>query len=269
MPKVKVNGITINYQDTGSGEPLVFISGLGASQQLWYLQSLYFKDHYRVITFDNRGVGESDKPETPYSMEMMAQDLLELLDKIGIYEPVNLVGASMGGLIAQSFIHANPRRVSKLVLCCTGISLKDPRFTPAGQDVVEKIFTSADNREKYVDNLLSVMYHPNFVKNTPQLKTLLMNPEVEPQPAYAYMNQLNGCVNDNAFYEWLADIKVPTLILHGREDRVFPLQNALTLKEGLGNQAELCIIEKAAHVFFQEKFTEVNQKLQQFLQKQA
>src|SRR5467141_1712195 len=103
MPQVRVNDINIHYDIHGAGEPLLMIMGLGASSAAWDpdLVALLSKD-FRVITFDNRGTGQSDKPDSPYSIEMFADDAAGLLDKLDIGR-AHIFGVSMGGMIAQEF----------------------------------------------------------------------------------------------------------------------------------------------------------------------
>lgn len=118
MPIVAANGIKLNYKVEGQGYPLVMIMGLGANRSGWSPQISFFKKHYTVVTFDNRGVGKSDKPEGPYSIRMMADDTVKLMDHLEI-KKTHIMGASMGGMIAQELAINYPERVSKLVLACT------------------------------------------------------------------------------------------------------------------------------------------------------
>jgi pimeloyl-ACP methyl ester carboxylesterase len=95
MPMAKVNGININYRDEGQGEPLIMIIGLGSAQNNWRFQKGSFKKYHRTITFDNRGVGKSDKPTGPYTTNMMADDTVGLMDHLSI-EKAHILGVSMG-----------------------------------------------------------------------------------------------------------------------------------------------------------------------------
>src|SRR4030042_4310936 len=101
MPKAKVNGININYKVQGEGEPLVLIMGYAGGQNGWIFQRRAFKKYYRVITFDNRGVGKTDKPGGAYSMKMMADDTAGLMEHLGI-KKAHVLGVSMGGMHAQA-----------------------------------------------------------------------------------------------------------------------------------------------------------------------
>src|SRR5512141_244911 len=101
MPKVQANGIELYYETHGEGKPLVLISGLGYSLWQWHKMVPYLAEHFKVITFDNRGVGQSDKPSGPYTAQMLAADTVGLLDALGIDKTI-VAGHSMGGFIAQA-----------------------------------------------------------------------------------------------------------------------------------------------------------------------
>ena len=267
MPFDRVSGIELYFEQEGSGEPLVFVPGLGGSTLLWRLQTSHFKDRYQCLSFDNRGAGRSDKPPGPYSMDLFAEDLHGLLDHLGIHEPINLVGASMGGIIAQAFIHAYPHRVKRLVLACTGVSAGDPHYTPASAALVAKLRNPGHTQEEKVDTFIQIFYHPDFVARHPELRALYLSQDFEPQPPHAYVAQLAACFDAQPYYDWLADIQVPTLVVHGREDQVWPLQNAETLLAGLGRRGHRCVIEPSGHIVMQEQAEAFNQALEAFLER--
>ena len=264
MPKIKVNGINLYYEEIGSGEPLVFIPGHGGSTLLWIYQTKYFKDYYHVITIDNLEAGQSDKPDGPYSMEMLAKDLNDLLDEIRINEPVLLVGASLGGVIAQAFIHDYRYRVKKLVLSCTGVSPGGTHITIPSPGIIEKILNPGNTSEERIKTLFNIFYHPSYLKKRPDLISSYLKRKEEMQPAHAYQAQLEASVDQRPYYEWLSEIEVPTLVIHGQDDLVWPVKNAETLKEGIGDNAQLYIMKGAGHVFFQERAEEFNKKLHDF-----
>lgn len=115
MSTVVVNGTRLHYQNEGTGEPLVFVHGLGSSGQDWSKQVEAFADRYRVITFDVRGHGQSDKPDGPYSIPLFAEDTAALLQALDA-APANVVGLSMGGMIAYQLAVDAPERVRRLVV---------------------------------------------------------------------------------------------------------------------------------------------------------
>src|SRR4030042_1123751 len=100
MPKANVNGANIYYEVHGRGEPLVMIMGLGGGCKGWYFQTRALKKHYRVIVFDNRGIGKSAKATEPYTIGNMAADVLGLMDHLGI-DKAHVLGMSLGSLVAQ------------------------------------------------------------------------------------------------------------------------------------------------------------------------
>ena len=267
MPTISANGINLYYEVGGKGEPLVFVPGLGGTTDLWLYQMPYFKDDYLVISLDNRGAGRSDKPEGPYPMQAMAKDLHDLLDALGIDEPINLVGASMGGVIAQAFIHDYPQRVKRLVLACSGVSAGDPHLTPPSAYVSNRIVNPGRTAEEKVNTYLDVFYHPDYVKSHPEIRDFFMTRKTPTQPPHAYLAQLAACADPRPYYQWLADISVPTLVMHGDGDLVWPLQNARTLVEGIGDNAELYVMPHAGHIFMHEQPEQFNQALAAFLKK--
>jgi pimeloyl-ACP methyl ester carboxylesterase len=115
MPNLHVNDINLHYEVNGNGQPLVFIHGLGSSARDWELQAAEFSRTFKVITFDLRGHGQSDKPQGPYSMSLFASDTAGLLQALGI-ESANVVGLSLGGGVAFQLAIDSPALVKRLVI---------------------------------------------------------------------------------------------------------------------------------------------------------
>ena len=118
MPKAKIGEIEIYYEEQGQGEPLMMILGLGQDTATWGYQISEFSDQFRVIVFDNRDSGKSSSCNEIYTTETMAQDTIGLMDYLGI-DRVNLLGISMGGMIAQQVALMDSERVSSLILAST------------------------------------------------------------------------------------------------------------------------------------------------------
>jgi len=110
--------VNIKWEEWGDGTPLLLIQGLGYARWSWDPVVPGLAERYRVISFDNRGIGESDKPDGPYTARQMADDALQVLDEAGVGR-AHVLGASLGGMIAQEVAATAPERVEKLVLCCT------------------------------------------------------------------------------------------------------------------------------------------------------
>lgn len=122
MPTLRINGINLAYDEQGQGEPLLFLHGLGSRGEDWAFQVPYFAARYRVITADLRGHGASDKPAGPYSVPMMADDVVGLLGALNV-ESTHIVGLSMGGMIAFQLVIDHPERVRSLVIVNSGPAL--------------------------------------------------------------------------------------------------------------------------------------------------
>jgi len=117
MPLIKANGININYEVHGKGEPVVLIGGLGSQLQSWATQIPIYSEYFKVIVFDNRGMGKTDKPDAQYTIEMMADDTVAFLDSLKI-KSASFIGKSMGGMITQWIGIKYPQKVKK---ACNGM----------------------------------------------------------------------------------------------------------------------------------------------------
>src|SRR5690606_15659298 len=141
MPKARSNGIELYYEIHGSGKPLILIAGLGYSHWQWHKMIPLLAEHFQVITFDNRGVGQSEKPAGPYTAQMLAQDTIGLLDELNLEKAV-IAGHSMGGFIAQSIALDFPQRVEKLILCSTNFG--GPNHVPVTPEAM-KVLTDVSS----------------------------------------------------------------------------------------------------------------------------
>ncbi|SES92380.1 alpha/beta fold hydrolase [Anaerobranca gottschalkii] len=261
MPKIQVNDIQMYYEIHGEGTPLVLIEGLGYATWMWYKQIDELAKHFQVIVFDNRGVGETDKPDCEYTIEMFADDLAELLSKLGI-EKAHILGVSMGGFIAQEFALKYPHMVDKLILCST--SFGGPNSIPIPMETLQimlkggGVYTSLDEIKEAIATALD---KDNL--NEEVLNKIMEEKMKDPQPKYAYQRQLMAGAGFNAENR-VEKIKSETLILAGKGDRVVPPENAVLLKEKIPC-SKMIIIEKAGHVFFMEQPEETNKAIIDFL----
>jgi pimeloyl-ACP methyl ester carboxylesterase len=213
MPTEHVNAIQMYYEIHGEGEPLVLISGLGTDISEWGDLILWLAQQYRVIAPDNRGAGRTDKPDRPYSIEMMAEDTAGLLHALAI-ERAHILGISIGGRIALALTLAHPERVARLVLVST--SAKDAKrpwwFYPLSLMSSMPIF-----RSKY------------------------------PQPRYASRRQRRASSMFNCT-DRLREIHAPTLILHGKQDKTVPYALAEEMHAGIAESKMLSF--EGGHLFF-------------------
>ena len=133
MSKVKVNDIEMFYEVYGSGAPLVYIGGARSDLQLASISNTPLVDHFRVLSFDQRGQGQTDSPDIPYSMAMYADDAAALMDATG-FSPAMVMGVSFGGMVAQELALRHPEKVLFLSLCSSssgGLAAAPPISSPS------------------------------------------------------------------------------------------------------------------------------------------
>lgn len=216
------------------------IMGLSFTHEMWY-RVLPKLSSYRKILFDNRGIGRSDVPRGPYSIATMAEDAIAVLDAAGC-DSAHIVGASMGGMIAQEMALRHPSRVRTLTLGCTsssGVFSRWPRFRKIGFDWLKPGDRAA--REWTLRPLL-------YAKNTADE---LIEEDIRIQCACSWttkgvMSQLAGILLWSS-YSRLPQIQCPTLVMHGDEDHLLPVANGRVVADRIpGAQFEL--IENAGHI---------------------
>ncbi|MEM1512884.1 MAG: alpha/beta fold hydrolase [Candidatus Jordarchaeales archaeon] len=246
MPYAKVRGLNMYYEVHGEGFPLVMIMGLGANVYWWDPFIIdEFSKHFKVVVFDNRGAGRTDKPGVEYTMGMFADDTVGLMDYLGISK-AHVLGVSMGGMIAQEVALNYPDRVEKLVLCVTA---------PGGQVTVppkpEAMALLTMDRSKLTDEqiareTLKVLYPEEFIKAHPEVAEATVERISKfVIPADAYMRQINAILKFNA-YDRLGSINKPTLVVSGGKDILVPPENGRLIAEKIPN-AKLVVFEGSGH----------------------
>ena len=249
MPKVKVGDINIYYEIHGQGEPLVMICGISTSLDWYYNYIPVCSPEYRLVLFDNRGAGQSDAPDIPYTMEMMADDLTGLLDIIGI-DSANIWGHSMGGMIAQEFTLRYPERVRTLVLVSTYCGGPGSSMIPDPEvrQTFQRLLNSPDKEKVKEDFLVAVSQ--KFMDDNPALiDEILKQTMKHPSSPLGVMRQ-GGAATDFNTYERLPEIKAPTLVIHGDSDKLFPVENAQILASRIPG-AELVIFPETEHMLLE------------------
>jgi 3-oxoadipate enol-lactonase len=194
MPTVKVNDINVYYEVRGEGEPLVLIAGLGTDLTVYEPVISCLSKKFRILAFDNRGVGRTDKPDIPYSIEMMADDTAGLMDAAG-FPKAHVLGISMGGRIAIALALQHPEMVKSLVLTSTFVG-------------------------KRVVTIRSFL-----VFNVVRRLSFRRASRKYPQPDYAFQRQFQASGSYDAI-DKIDRINVPTLILQGTSDKFATIRQA-------------------------------------------
>ena len=258
MPVTKVNGININYSVEGSGEPLVMIIGLGGDQSGWKHQLSVFNKHYKVITFDNRGIGMSDKPKGSYSPAIMAEDTIQLMDFLKI-EKANILGISMGGLIAQEIAINYPERIIRLILGCTW-SCQDYEANGVTPNMLAA--TELPPRQGF-SRLLDASVNKFFNRfvDLPLLKFQLRR--IKEPEIIGLVGQSDG-IKVHESLDRLPLIKAPALVLTGTKDRVVKPGSSETLSRNIPG-AKLVKIKNGSHLVCMEMSKAFNKEVLEFL----
>jgi 3-oxoadipate enol-lactonase len=265
MPKVNAGTINLNYETFGSGDPLLLIMGFGMPGVAW-TPVLPFLGGFKSIYFDNRGTGNSDRPEGAYTIGAMADDAAGLLDALKL-EKAKVYGVSMGGMIAQELALRYPARVEKLVLGCTAAGGSTARMAPF--DVLEKLIASvrlmATKPEEALDVLIPLLYPADFIGKHPEIKPLMLAglKMVPPTPPETADRTVAGLIQFNT-YDRLPQIRCPVLIVHGAADRIIPAENANIMKGRLPN-AEVMLIPDAGHGYWAVDPIGIHQRISAWL----
>ncbi|MCF6766316.1 alpha/beta hydrolase [Thiotrichales bacterium 19S3-7] len=221
MPFIQVNDLNLYYEQYGSGDDLLLISGLSADHNAWAAVVPELSKHYKVTIFDNRGVGQSSVPEGPYSINMMVEDTKAIMDQLKI-ESAYVIGHSMGGMIAEMLAIDYPEKVKALVIVCSAAK-RNPRSNQWLELSAKMIETETDI-PIIADYTFSYLFGSDFIAKPENalmwLDLILSNPY--PQTLTGYKNQLVATQTYNAL-DSLHKIRVKTLIIAGEDDILTPL----------------------------------------------
>ncbi|MGD9100312.1 MAG: alpha/beta fold hydrolase [Anaerolineae bacterium] len=250
MPKMRVNDIDVYYEITGSGEPLVLIAGLGYDMWMWHKMIPGLAEHFQVIAFDNRGVGQTDKPEGPYTAQMLADDTAGLIEALG-FQRVAVLGHSMGGFVAQALALGRPDLLSKLILSATNFG--GPRHIPVTPEAMAVLTDMTGDPIERLKRGILISCTPGFGEAHPEivqewLDYRIKNP-IQPAPYQAQLAIGLALVAEEACFEHrLKEVQTPTLIMFGEHDKVVPPGNA-ELLAGVIPDNTVKILPNAGHFY--------------------
>jgi len=246
LPTANVNGINIYYETSGSGEPLLLITGLGGSVVDWHYQIPELSQHFQVIAIENRGAGRSDKPRE-HSMALYAADCAGLLDHLDTAS-AHVYGISMGGMIAQQLALDFPQKVHSLVL---GATTPCPFGWPIDPSTLTKFagaFGSSMSPEGMATAGLPIGYSERFiVENINELRRLIKLQAPYVAPLKQWGRQLKSVIRFDVRKQ-LKKIKVPTLILQGENDPIISRGCCKYLAKHI-SKARLVLFPNGRHAF--------------------
>ncbi|GAB1450217.1 alpha/beta fold hydrolase [Draconibacterium sp.] len=259
---IKVNGLNVSYIDEGrkNAPVIVFVHGFPFNKWMWKKQIKAFKKDFRVIAYDIRGFGNSEKGNVHFSVQLFGFDLIGLMDALHIEKAV-LCGLSMGGYIAFSVMENFQHRFSKLVLCDTKCAGDDVEAKEKRMQTIESI--KQNGKSKYAEESLWKLFsQSSFVSNPEAIEQvremILATPdEVLFQSLIALAERHDNC-------SLLSTTNLPVLIIVGEDDKLTPPDIARQMDEKIPD-SDLFIIENAGHLSPMEQPEEFNRLLKSFL----
>lgn len=262
MPKANVNGINLNYEIHGKGEPIVFITGFNGDRTIWSNIVDHYAENYQVIIIDNRGSGESDSPDMPYTIEMMADDTAGLCKALGI-DSCHFIGVSMGGAITQMLAFKYPQLVRSATLCNTFTQI-DTRFALFAQSRLE-LFKTNISPSVMIQLVLGWCFSSEFL-NQEGMVDFIIETSLSKPPATTetgYKNQLHALLAFNS-ESWVNQIKVPCLVIGSDQDMIVSEEHMRNMANQIPNALYHCF-KGAGHLPHIEQTDAFNEVVRQFL----
>jgi 3-oxoadipate enol-lactonase len=264
MPSFELtSGIALHYFDEGAGEPLVLIHGFPFSADLYQPQRAALSSRFRVITPDLRGMGRSDAtPDaTDYSVEAYADDVVALMDHLGIGQAI-VGGMSMGGYVVFALLRRHPDRVRGVIL----IDTKAGADTQEGKEGRRAMIAHAQNNGAgaVADAMLPKMLTEQTRSSQPELATF-MREMMASTPVDGIVGALTALMNRPDSTPMLGSVSVPALIIVGSEDGITPRAEAENMRDAMPH-AELVVIDGAAHAANVERPDAVNRAIEVWLE---
>lgn len=271
-----VNGIKISYlvQGKEDGIPLILVSGWALKKEMWIGQVGPLSEKLKVITFDNRGCGKSDRPDMHYTFDMYAGDIIGLMDHLKV-DKANLMGYALGAMIVMHFALTNPDRVNKLVLLNTVAKYATDDLVKDGIQINSKALDFQQNApKKYFLKSAKMAFHRNFIKElelTPDKKfhdlwtvdDWVKEYNIDAQTPKDVENQGSAMIGMNLL-EKLDQIKAETLVIAGANNKIHPKSALEAMHEKLPN-SKLEVLPRAGDMTYLSRAPEINQLVIDFL----
>jgi len=270
-----VNGVKLSYRIYGTGFPVILIHGYGAKKEIWKPQILDLCNKFKVIAFDLRGTGESDRPNIHYTMKMLAEDVNGLADFLQI-EKAHIIGRSFGGMIAQNFTLLFPHKVEKLVLIATNYGRAETEWVEIPKNGrLEEVETLKHDPLKAFKQKSKWVFHIKFRKEMEanptkkfydifSMEDLIRESAINPSRPQDIINQAEA-MKTHYTLEKLSEINSKTLLIAASHDRQTPVSVMIEMNNRIPN-SELKIINKAGHFMTLSRASEVNNIILDFLE---
>jgi 3-oxoadipate enol-lactonase len=258
---VKVNGVQLAYNESGTGgHTIIFIHGFPFNKSMWDAQLEAFAGKHRVIAFDLRGFGASESGPEKMSIDLFASDLIQFIDVLGTGK-VTACGLSMGGYVLMNAVSRAPEKFSRIILADTQCIADSEEGKVKRLKAIEKV--NADGLEAYAEGYVQNVFAKSSIEKkisaVDHAKKMITGTtqKTVTSTLQALADRKETCNN-------LKNVKIPALIICGREDTVTPLSQAELLNNTIAGST-LRIIENAGHMSNLENPAEFNKAVQEFL----
>ena len=260
--KITVNNLTVNYNDAGPDEAtiIIFIHGFPFNKSMWKKQVEALKNNYRVIAYDVRGHGSSEVGDEDFSIELFVKDLVNFMDALNIDRAI-LCGLSMGGYIALNAIANFPERFDALILSDTSCIADTPEAREKRLMAIENI--QKDGVEKFADESIKNLFAPESLSKK-RIEIAAVRDMIVNTSKQTLYNTLRAFYERKETCSWLSEIKVPVLIMVGKEDNITPPATAILMHDKIKDSI-IHIIDHAGHLSNIENSVEFNNLLTKFL----
>ncbi len=269
-----INGIKLCYEEMGEGDIVLLVHGFGGNKEGWIGQWIPLSEHFRVIRFDNRNGGRSDRPNQPNTPEMLADDVSGLMDHLKL-EKTHVIGWSLGGIIVQNFAKKYPDRINKLVLINTVMGAPDNQ----GVEIIKNnhLKELEDRKKDPVKTFWKnarLGYHIKFRKEMEanskkkfyglwSVEDLIQIQNLNPPTHQDIINQSHALLQTITIKD-LKQFKIPTLLIASSHDRLTSSKSMIEMHQAIPNSI-LKIIDKAGHNSPRSRAPEVNEAIINFL----
>jgi non-heme chloroperoxidase len=266
MPFFEVSdGTRLNYVDWGSGDPVLFLHGRGLSYEFYEYQLTALSERFRVLAYDLRGHGDSEKPNSNYSHDEFANDLWEFINRLGL-DHVNLVGASTGSFIIQNYakLFGLDHIASVTLMSTTPVFSQKPDF-PYAMSLTSFDEIKRRLRENHPKALTDFFKFLLYKEPSYELLSWMFNIGMK-TPLYVLLKTLeaNIAMDYRKILKKIFHSK-PVLIVHGRHDRLCPLEAASFLHDEV-EESKFLIFEQSGHMPYLEEKEKLNSELESFFQ---
>jgi len=263
MPKAKVGDIHLYYEVHGKGEPLILIMGASGTTGWWGPLVPLLSQEFRVVIFDNRGAGNSDLPDAPFTTRTMADDTIGLMDVLGI-DAAHILGFSMGGLVAQELARRHPQRLLSLIFTGT---------TDASAVVPESVRAASRQAammpmEQILPIMISMLFSKEFIAENPaKIEEFKARALEKPITSLGRLRQLDA-IEKHDSADGIAQIKAPALVVAGQLDCLVSMEHQKDFAARLP-QAEFKVVPDGGHLFFFQYPEQASAIFREFLKRHS